>query len=91
MDPEGPVSSINFSTGDSDSELMPAVCGFLPESEQFACDVPLLSMDQTELTLNYDSFEYRIDGNWSFQWNPFQYLQGIKPVSKPYYPIKWIP
>jgi len=71
MDSEGPVSSINFSTGDSDSELMPAVCGFLPETEQFACDVPLLSMDQTELTLNYDSFEYRIDGNWSFQWNPF--------------------
>ena len=71
METEEPVSSINFSAGNSDSELLPAVCGFLPESEQFVCDVPLLSINQTELTLNYDSFEYRIDGNWSFQWNPF--------------------
>ena len=70
LDTDSSVSFISFSVSGSDSEFMPAVCGFLPDSEQFACDVPLVSLDQTDLTLQYNSFEYRIDGNWAFEWNP---------------------
>ncbi|MHC1771395.1 MAG: hypothetical protein AB9907_06575 [Flexilinea sp.] len=70
METEDALSKINLSIEGTEYTSAPSTCGFIPESDQFACDVILHTTDISELVLTYDSIEYRIDGNWSFEWHP---------------------
>jgi hypothetical protein len=70
IETEDALSKINLSIEGTEYTSAPSTCGFIPESDQFACDVILHTTDISELVLNYDSIEYRIDGNWSFEWHP---------------------
>lgn len=81
------ISEIYFtSTATSDT----AICGFLPDSERYACDLTIESTDIDKITLSYTSFEYRKPGVWSIQWTPtamirFQDQKNLTP-----YPISLV-
>ncbi len=70
METDEALSKINLSIAGTEYASASSTCGFIPESDQFACDLNLQTTDIAELTLNYDSIEYRIDGNWAFEWHP---------------------
>ncbi len=61
------ISQIRFQAA---TELIASECGFLPDSNQFACDVPLLAMTSADIDLAIHGFEYRLDGNWEINWTP---------------------
>ncbi len=68
------LSKINFESNPDIAPLSPVECGFVPESDQFACDFHLETTDITELEFSWNSVEFRLDGAWSFEWRPLNTL-----------------
>ncbi len=69
IDTDSSVSRINFSTEDTGSaQASETSCGLISGTNQFACDIDLTAGLSNEITLLYNSFEYRISGPWSITW-----------------------
>ena len=77
------ISSISFKDSLAEDDFTYSNCGYLPDSDQFACDVQITKLGQSDLTLYFDSFEYRIDGNWEIKWTPVSIAFASNPEPVP--------
>ena len=84
IDSDPQIAQIPFRVTENEAESTFADCGFLPDTDQFACDVMLNQTGTETLNLYFDQFEYRIDGNWQIEWNPVG-LAFAKPSTGPEY------
>lgn len=84
MEADPAVSAVYFtSAATSDT----ASCGFLPDSERFACDLTIESTEIDSITLTYASFEYQKPGVWSIQWTPTAMIRFPDQKTQDPYPI----
>lgn len=76
------LSQVYFTAEESGETVILSSCGFLPDSNQFACDLYLPEIPEKSLDLHIERIEYRIDGNWEVEWQPVGLAFAQQPESR---------